>query len=260
MPRFKLIMEYDGAPFVGWQRQQNGPSVQEALEQALFAMTGEQVAAHGAGRTDAGVHALGQTAHVDLGATGTSSGSARPSTPTAAPPDRGAPGRARRRRLRRALQRQRPPLSLPHRQPPGAARPRPRPRLAGEAALDAMAMHAAAGALVGRHDFSTFRDSQCQAKSPLRTLDAFDVRRTGDEVRIEASALSFLHRQVRSMVGSLVEVGTGRWSSADLKAALDAADRSRCGQVAPACGLYLARVDYGAPAAENEGQADGGSG
>ena len=110
--------------------------------------------------------------------------------------------------------------------------------------LDAAAMHEAAQALVGRHDFSTFRDAQCQAKSPIRTLDRLDVTRDGDEILIEASALSFLHRQVRSMVGSLVEVGAGARTAADLKAALEAADRSRCGQVAPAFGLYLARVDY----------------
>ena len=105
-------------------------------------------------------------------------------------------------------------------------------------------MGKAARALLGRHDFTTFRDMQCQAKSPVRTLDRLDVRREGDEVVFEVGALSFLHRQVRSMVGSLVDVGAGRWSPADLKAALDAADRTRCGQVAPACGLYLARVDY----------------
>ena len=107
-------------------------------------------------------------------------------------------------------------------------------------------MREAASALLGRHDFTTFRDAQCQAKSPVRTLDRLDVKREGDEVVFEVSALSFLHRQVRSMVGSLVDVGTGRWSPVDLKAALDAADRSRCGQVAPAHGLYLSRVDYGA--------------
>ncbi len=113
--------------------------------------------------------------------------------------------------------------------------------------LDAAAMHAAARVLIGRHDFSTFRDSQCQAKSPVRTLDRLDVRRDGDEILFEASARSFLHRQVRSMVGSLVEVGTGRWSADEFKAAFEAADRSRCGPVAPAHGLYLIRVDYGAP-------------
>jgi tRNA pseudouridine38-40 synthase len=245
MPRFKFIIEYDGAPFVGWQRQENGLSVQEALEGALFAMTGERVVAHGAGRTDAGVHALGQVAHVDLERAwdpfrlGEGLNALLKPHPVAivGAESVGADFDARRsataRHYRYRIMNRRAPLTLERGR---GWRVKP--------ALDAAAMHEAAQALVGRHDFSTFRDSQCQAKSPIRTLDQLDVMRDGDEVLIEASALSFLHRQVRSMVGSLVEVGAGRSSRGNLKAALEAADRSRCGQVAPPFGLYLVRVDY----------------
>ena len=245
MPRFKLILEYDGAPFVGWQRQMNGFSVQEALEGAITAMTGERATAHGAGRTDAGVHALGQAAHVDLErdwepfrlAEGLNAHLV--SHPVAilgaerVAHDFDARHSASARHYLYRIVNRRAPLTLTRGR---AWRVKPR--------LDAEAMHKAARALVGRHDFSTFRDAQCQAKSPIRTLDRLDVKRDGDEVLFETSALSFLHRQVRSMVGSLVDVGSGRWSASDLEAALKAADRSRCGQVAPASGLYLARVDY----------------
>jgi len=245
MPRYKLTLEYDGAPFVGWQRQENGISVQAALEDALFALGGERAVAHGAGRTDAGVHALGQVAHVDLERAwdpyrlGEGLNALLHPDPVAvlkseaADPDFDARRSASARHYLYRIVNRRAPLSLDRGR---AWRVKPR--------LDASAMHEAAQALIGRHDFSTFRDSQCQANSPIRTLDRLDVRRDGDEVLIEASALSFLHRQVRSMVGSLVEVGAGRWSPADLKAALEAADRSRCGPVAPPTGLYLARVDY----------------
>jgi tRNA pseudouridine38-40 synthase len=230
MPRFKLIIEYDGAPFVGWQRQGNGLSIQEALEEALAAMTAERAIVHGAGRTDAGVHALGQVAHVDLEREwepfrlGEGLNALLHPHPIAV---------LKSERVDSGFDASRAPLALERGR---AWRVKP--------ALDARAMHDAAQALVGRHDFSTFRDAQCQAKSPIRTLDRLDVTRDADEVQIEASALSFLHRQVRSMVGSLVEVGVGRSTAGDLKAALEAADRSRCGPVAPASGLYLARVDY----------------
>jgi tRNA pseudouridine38-40 synthase len=245
MPRFKLILEYDGAPFVGWQRQENGLSVQEAVEGALFAMTGERAAAHGAGRTDAGVHALGQVAHVDLTRDwdpfrlGEGLNAHLVGHPIAilkaenAAADFDARHSARARHYLYRIVNRRAPLTVDQGR---AWRIKP--------PLDAPAMHDAARVLVGRHDFSTFRDAQCQAKSPIRTLDRLDVERDGDEVVIEASALSFLHRQVRSMVGSLVDVGLGRSSAGDLKAALEAADRGRCGQVAPAPGLYLARIDY----------------
>ena len=251
MPRYKLILEYDGAPFVGWQRQENGPSVQEALEDALAAMTGERPTAHGAGRTDAGVHALGQVAHFDLEREwdpfrlGEGLNALLHPRPVAVLEservDTGFDARrsaSARHYLYRIVNR-RAPLTLERGR---AWRVKP--------PLDAGEMHEAAQTLVGRHDFSTFRDSQCQAKSPIRTLDRLRVMRDGDEVLIEVSALSFLHRQVRSMVGSLVEVGLGRWSESELKAALDAADRSRCGPVAPALGLYLARVDYPANSAK----------
>ncbi len=245
MPRFKLTLEYDGAPFVGWQRQENGLSVQEALEGALFAMTGERAVAHGAGRTDAGVHALGQVAHVDLERAwdpfrlGEGLNALLKPHPVAivgaesVGPEFDARSSASARHYRYRIINRRAPLTLERAR---AWRVKP--------PLDARTMHDAARALIGRHDFSTFRDSQCQAKSPIRTLDRLDVTRDGDEVVIETSALSFLHRQVRSMVGSLVEVGAGRWSARDLKAALEAADRSRCGQIAPAHGLTLVRVDY----------------
>jgi tRNA pseudouridine38-40 synthase len=245
MPRFKLTLEYDGAPFVGWQRQENGVSVQEALENAIFAMTGERRVVSGAGRTDAGVHAKGQVAHVDLNrdwapfrlCEGLNAhlvphpvavlGAARVAD------DFDARHSARARHYVYLVINRRAPLTLDRDR---AWKVKPR--------LDAAAMHDATRVLIGRHDFTTFRDSQCQAKSPIRTLDRLEVSREGDAITFEVSALSFLHRQVRSMVGSLIDVGAGRWSAADLKAALDAADRSRCGQVAPAHGLSLVRVDY----------------
>ena len=246
MPRFKLTLEYDGAPFVGWQRQGNGLSVQEALEGAILAMTAERAIAHGAGRTDAGVHALGQVAHVDLERDwapfrlGEGLNALLHPHPVAVlgvervSEDFDARHSASARHYRYRIANRRAPLTFERRQ---AWRVKPR--------LDTAAMHAAARVLIGRHDFSTFRDSQCQAKSPIRTLDRLDVGRDADEVLFQASARSFLHRQVRSMVGSLVEVGTGRWSVGQFKAAFEAADRSRCGPVAPAHGLYLTRVDYG---------------
>jgi tRNA pseudouridine38-40 synthase len=245
MPRFKLTLEYDGAPFVGWQRQDNGVSVQAALEDAIFAMAGEHATAHGAGRTDAGVHAMGQVAHIDLSRDwepfrlGEGLNALLVPRPVAvlrverAIEDFDARYSARARHYLYRIVNRRAPLTLDR----GRA-------WSIKQRLDADAMREAARALIGRHDFTTFRDSQCQAKSPIRTLDRLDVRRDGDAIAFEVSALSFLHRQVRSMVGSLVDVGAGRWSPADLKSALEAADRSRCGQVAPPHGLYLARVDY----------------
>jgi len=245
MPRFKLTLEYDGGPFVGWQRQDNGFSVQEALEGAITSMTGERATAHGAGRTDAGVHALGQVAHVDLErdwepfrlAEGLNAHLVSHPVAILGAERVAHDFDARRSALARhylyRIVNRRAPLTIARGR---AWRLKPR--------LDAEAMHEAAQVLVGRHDFSTFRHAQCQAKSPIRTLDRLDVRRDGDDVLFETSALSFLHRQVRSMVGSLVDVGSGRSSATDLEAALKAADRRRCGQVAPASGLYLARVDY----------------
>ena len=246
MPRYKLTIEYDGAAFSGWQRQANGASIQQALENALFAMTGERAVMHGAGRTDAGVHAMGQVAHVDLEREwrpfSLSEGLNAHLSPNAiavlgaerAGADFDARHSARMRHYRYRIVNRRAPLTFEK----GRA-------WAVKRKLDADAMHEAAQALVGKHDFSTFRDSQCQAKSPLRTLTSFEVARVGDLVEAKVSALSVLHRQVRSMVGSLALVGLGEWSAADLRGALEAAERSRCGQVAPACGLYLERVEYG---------------
>ena len=208
-------------------------------------MTAERATAHGAGRTDGGVHALGQVAHVDLERDWEpfrlSEGINALLRPHAiavvgaerAGADFDARHSASARHYRYRIVNRRAPLTLERGQ---AWRVKPR--------LDAKAMHAAAQALIGRHDFSTFRDSQCQANSPVRTIDRLDVRREGDEILFEASARSFLHRQVRSMVGSLVEVGAGRWSLSEFRAAFEAADRARCGPVAPAHGLYLVRVDY----------------
>jgi len=248
MPRFRLTLEYDGAPFVGWQRQENGLSVQEALEDAVFAMTGERGSAHGAGRTDAGVHALGQVAHVDLSRDwepfrlSEGLNALLQPHPVAVLAVERVSGEfdarhsaSARHYLYRIVNR-RAPLTLERGR---AWRVKPH--------LDAEAMREAARALIGKHDFSTFRDSQCQANSPIRTLDKFEVKRVGDDVLFEASARSFLHRQVRSMVGSLVEVGSGRWNAEAFRSAFEAADRARCGQVAPACGLYLVRVDYPEP-------------
>ncbi len=247
MPRYKLTIEYDGTDFSGWQRQQNGASIQQALEEALLALTGESLVVHGAGRTDAGVHAMGQVAHVDLTRdwrgwrlSEAINAHLTPRPIAALEAERAADHFDARRSavMRHYLYRvvnRRAPLTFERGRAWRVKRQ-----------LDAAAMQEAARALVGRHDFSTFRDSQCQAKSPVRTLARLDVTREGDRVEFAVAALSFLHRQVRSMVGSLVEVGLGKWRADDVRLALEAADRSRCGQVAPACGLYLARVDYAA--------------
>jgi len=245
MPRYKLTIEYDGSGFSGWQRQENGPSIQQALEEAFFALTAQTMLVQGAGRTDAGVHAGGQVAHVDL---------ARDWNPwrlreainahlvgrpiavlevEPAADDFDARRSAVRRHYLYRIVNRRAPLTFELRRAWHVKH-----------GLDAGAMQDAAQMLIGKHDFSTFRDSQCQANSPLRTLDRLEVTRLGDQIEFSVGARSFLHRQVRSMVGSLVEVGSGKWRPADLRAALEAADRSRCGPVAPACGLYLARVEY----------------
>jgi tRNA pseudouridine38-40 synthase len=246
MPRFKLVIEYDGTPFVGWQRQANGPSVQEAIEVALQAIVGQAVAVRGAGRTDAGVHAVGQVAHVDLERAWRGdllrealNARLRPH-PVAilaafeAAPDFDARHSATRRHYEYRLVNRRAPLTLQRGRAWHVKR-----------RLDAGAMHEAAQILVGRHDFSTFRDSECQADSPIRTLERFEVMTDGNLLLMKLSARSFLHRQVRSMVGSLEHVGSGRWTADDLRLALEAKDRSRCGMVAPAAGLYLVSVDYG---------------
>ena len=245
MPRYKLTIEYDGTPFVGWQAQDNGASVQGALIEAIAAFSGERVALQGAGRTDAGVHALGQVAHVDLAKDWDVNNvrdainfhlRPRPIAVLAAEQvaaDFDARFSATKRHYLYRIVNRRADLTLDDHRAWRVPRP-----------LDAAAMHEAAQQLVGKHDFTTFRATECQAKSPVKTLDRLDVAQDGDDVRIGASARSFLHHQVRSMVGSLVHVGEGKWTSGDLAAALAARDRSACGQVAPPHGLYLVRVEY----------------
>jgi tRNA pseudouridine38-40 synthase len=245
MPRYKLTIEYDGTPFVGWQVQANGVSVQGVLTEAIAAFAGECVSVGGAGRTDAGVHALAQVAHVDLAKEWDTdtvrdalTAHLRPHPVAVVAAERVAPDfdarfSAVKRHYRYRIVNRRPDLTLDR----GRAWRVPKP-------LDEAAMHAAAQRLIGKHDFTTFRDTECQAKSPVKTLDQLDVVRDGDEVRVITSARSFLHSQVRSMVGSLVAVGEGRWSADDLSAALAARDRAACAAVAPPEGLYLVRVDY----------------
>jgi tRNA pseudouridine38-40 synthase len=245
LPRYKLTIEYDGAPFSGWQFQENGPSVQGALETAVKAICGERVRVHGAGRTDAGVHALAQVAHCDI-AKHFAPGRLRDGlnahlrphpigvlSAEIVPETFEARFSAIRRHYLYRIVNRRANLAIDA----GHVWRVPKP-------LDARAMHAAAQRLIGRHDFSTFRDSECQAKSPEKTLDRLDVMRDGDAVNIVTSARSFLHSQVRSMVGSLVWVGEGRWRADHLAGALAARSRAACGPVAPPDGLYLVRVDY----------------
>ncbi len=245
MPRYRITVEYDGGPFCGWQMQDNGPSVQAALTAALKKLSGEDVQVFGAGRTDAGVHALGQVAHFDLSATW--------------PEDKVRDGlnfhlkpapvavleaaeveddfHARfsaigRHYLYRIISR-RPPLTVERGRAWRVSKP-----------LDVAAMHDAGQVLSGTHDFTTFRSAHCQAKSPVKSIDRVSVTRDGEAILIEVSARSFLHNQVRSIVGSLKMVGEGAWTPEDFKSALEAADRSRCGPVAPPDGLYLTQVDY----------------
>ncbi len=245
MPRYKLTIEYDGAPFVGWQIQDNGLSVQGALQAAVAAFCGETVTIRGAGRTDAGVHALGQVAHADLAKDWDTdsvrdaiNAHLRPHPIAVLAAERAAQdfdarfSATKRHYLYRIVNR-RPDLALDR----GRAWRVPRP-------LDAEAMQQAAQRLVGKHDFTTFRAAECQAQSPVKTLDRLGVMRSDHEVLIATSARSFLHHQVRSMVGSLALVGEGKWSADDLAQALAACDRAACGPVAPPDGLYLVGVDY----------------
>lgn len=245
MPRYRLTIEYDGGPFVGWQRQSSGPSVQAALESALARFTGEAPETVAAGRTDAGVHALGQVVHFDLSRDwppgkicDALNYHLRPDPVVAleaAPVDASFHARfsaMRRAYLYRILNRRAPPAL-----DAGRVWPVERP-------LDAQAMHDAAQILVGLHDFTSFRASMCQARSPVKTLDLLSVRRAGAEIHVEARARSFLHHQVRNMVGTLAQVGLGKWTADDVAAALAARDRSAAGPTAPPGGLYLVEVGY----------------
>ena len=245
MPRYRLLVEYDGRPYRGFQAQAELPSVQASIERAVTAFCGQTLRLHAAGRTDTGVHATGQVVHVDLEkpwrAEVVRDALNAHLTPEpisileaqVVPDDWHARFSAvERRYLFRIMNRKSPPAIerglVWHVKKP----------------LDAEVMHAAAQALVGLHDFTTFRDMQCQAKSPIKTLDVAAVRREGEMVLLTFVSRSFLHRQVRSMTGSLVEVGAGRWSADDFKAALEACDRRACGPVAPPDGLYLTGVGY----------------
>ncbi|MBS7539703.1 tRNA pseudouridine(38-40) synthase TruA [Ancylobacter lacus] len=260
MPRYKLTLEYDGTPFRGWQIQADGPSVQGALTEAVARFSGERVHVQGAGRTDAGVHATGQVAHLDLAKEW------RPDTvrdalnahlrplPVAvlavepAAPDFHARFSATGRRYVYRIVTRRADLALERDRAWKIVRP-----------LDADAMQQAAQRLVGRHDFTTFRAAHCQAASPVKTLDRLEVEvpgrgigaaggagddAAGTTILVHAAARSFLHHQVRSMVGTLVKVGEGAWTPDDVAAALEARDRTRCGPMAPSAGLYLAQVSY----------------
>ena len=246
MPRYRLTVEYDGTAYNGFQAQADQPTVQGALETAINAFSGERIRIAAAGRTDTGVHATGQVIHADLqrdwpAATVMNAMNAHLAREgvcvldCAPAPDPewharfSAVGRAYRYRI---LNRQAQPV-LERNRVWHVRKP-----------LDAEAMHAAAQGLVGQHDFTTFRDVGCQSKSPIKTLDVARVERHGEEVHLLFEARSFLHRQVRSMAGTLVEVGLGRWTDEDVQAALDARDRSACGPVAPSAGLYLTGVKY----------------
>jgi tRNA pseudouridine38-40 synthase len=245
MPRYKLTIEYDGRPFVGWQAQDNGLSVQGALVEAVQAFCGEKVRVNGAGRTDAGVHALEQVAHVDLTkdwgvetVRDALNAHLRPHPVAIISVEKIEPtfdarfSALRRHYLYRIINR-RADLTFERGRAWRIAKP-----------LNSAAMHAAAQRLVGRHDFTTFRNAECQAKSPVKTLDQLDVHRIRDDIHVMASARSFLHTQVRSMVGALVLAGEGKWSPDDVSAALAKRDRAACAPVAPPDGLYLSKVDY----------------
>lgn len=245
MTRFRLTVEYDGRPFMGWQRQAHGPSVQQAIEEAVQAITGEEAVLHAAGRTDAGVHARAMTVHVDIERPITAfrlseglNAKLRP-LPVAilnaevAPEDWHARFSCIGRRYIYRIVNRRAPLALD----------------AGRAwhvkvPLDAESMNDAARRLIGRHDFTTFRSAHCQSESPLKTLDLLSVRRRGELIEIEAAARSFLHHQVRSMVGCLELVGRGQWTADKLQDALEARDRAALGFNAPPDGLYFVEATY----------------
>jgi tRNA pseudouridine38-40 synthase len=245
MTRFHLTVEYDGRPYMGWQRQPHGPTIQAAIEDAIHAITAETVVVHAAGRTDAGVHALAMSAHVDIARVikpyrlmEAINALLRPQTisilacETVAEDWHARFSCLGRRYIYRIINR-RPPLTLLH----GKAWRVPY-------ALDEGIMRDAAQVLIGKHDFTTFRSAHCQSASPIKTLDRLDISRDGHEIRIEAAARSFLHHQVRSMVGCLAMVGEGKWSVADMQGALDARNRHALGFNAPPDGLYFVEASY----------------
>ena len=247
MPRFRLTIEYDGSAYVGWQRQDNGPSVQGAVEKAILRLTGETVSIRGAGRTDSGVHARGQVAHADLlrnwkgetlrnalNAHLGQNGEQVAILDAAEVPDTfDARFSALRRHYLYRIICRRSPLALEAKRAWWVVKP-----------LDHEVMHAAAQMLVGKHDFTTFRSAHCQANSPVRTIDRLDVTRDGELIEIRATAQSFLHNQIRSFAGTLKLAGEGKWTPDDVKSALEARDRKACGPVAPPDGLYFMQVDY----------------
>ncbi|WP_075291011.1 tRNA pseudouridine(38-40) synthase TruA [Pararhizobium arenae] len=247
MPRFRLIIEYDGSSYVGWQRQDNGPSVQGAIEKAILSLTGETVSIRGAGRTDSGVHARGQVAHADLqrswkGETlrnalnahlGQNGEQVAILDAAEVPDEFDARFSALRRHYLYRIICRRSPLALEARRAWWVVKP-----------LDHETMHAAAQMLVGKHDFTTFRSAHCQANSPVRTIDRLDVTRDGELIEIRATAQSFLHNQIRSFAGTLKLAGEGKWTPDDVRVALEARDRKACGPVAPPDGLYFMQVDY----------------
>ncbi len=245
MSRFKLLIEYDGTPYSGWQRQDNAPSIQAALESAAEALCGEETVIFAAGRTDAGVHAIAMTAHIDLPkdympdtVRDAINQYLKPAPISVLSAERVSDQFHARfsciaRHYRYEIINRRSPIALKRNRAWQVSAP-----------IDAAVMHEAAQLLTGKHDFSTFRTAQCQATSPIKTLSAISVKRDAEKVTIDCSAPSFLHSQVRSLAGSLVKVGLGRWAPSKLKAVLQSCDRSECGPVAPACGLYFLQADY----------------
>ncbi|GAA4719698.1 tRNA pseudouridine(38-40) synthase TruA [Sphingomonas lutea] len=245
MTRWRLTVEYDGGPFMGWQRQDHGPSVQQAIEDALARMTGEQAVVHAAGRTDAGVHALAMSAHVDIVKALTPHRLREGSNALVRPlpvsvlevaevaDDWHARFSCTGRRYLYRIRNRRAPPALDAGKVWHIAVP-----------LDVAAMQAGAALLVGRHDFTTFRSAHCQSESPVKTLDRLEVARVGDEIHVHAAARSFLHHQVRSMVGCLAMVGRGQWRAEDMARALEAKDRAALGLNAPPQGLYFVEAIY----------------
>lgn len=245
MPRYKLIVEYDGGEFVGWQRQDNGVSIQESIENAVTAFCAEKVTVHSAGRTDAGVHAVAMAAHIELEEDrppdtirDAVNFHLRPARIALLSVERVPDGFHARfsckgRAYEYRIVNRRTPLVLDRGRAWRVATP-----------LNAEVMDAAAQVFVGRHDFTTFRSSKCQSASPVKSVDKISVSRLGEDIFIRCEAKSFLHNQIRSFAGSLVEVGKGKWRMQDLRAALEAKDRSACGPVAPGEGLYFLRAEY----------------